>query len=222
MKTLKYIVLLFGMCSASMAATAPTAPLLGVNTNPSTYTGMTTYTLVDNANVPASLNVQNINIGSLNPTITMANGLYGSSGNGLNVSSQPVCEVFSANTGTIISSITVQVTTAGGSVDVGIYNTSGTLLASNGGTAEAAIGRASLPMTAPVTLASGTYWACLVANNTTIAFESLTWSNNVPPGQQTCAQSANDYPLPTSLPFPCSGSRLVNYDIWVNPMNGTF
>lgn len=206
----------------SVFSYATTTNLRGVITSPvGTYTGYTTYQLVDEANAPASLIVSTLAVSGFVPSY-VGPGFFGTSANGLNVSSQPVCEIFTATFPVAVDSATVFINTGLGAIDVGIYDTLGNRVASTGVTSIASVtGRLNIPFTSAATLNAGNYWECIVANGTGSQFSSAVVAAGNPVGQQTCTQNVNNYPLPVTLTFPCTGTRSVDYNLWVHPVGST-
>lgn len=91
--------------------------------------------------------------------------------------------------------------TANGNVDVGVYNNSGTRLASSGSVATPAAGTRIVNFTAGVTLTPGIYWIAMSNNNATATYGRFGVDPIVGNWFFDTA-----FPLPTSVTFP--GSQL--------------
>lgn len=142
-------------------------------------------------------------------------GFQSTTANSIGTSSVAVCGVFTTQVPVMIDSVTVHVAVTGGQMDAGIYDVNGNRLASTGGVAVPVAGRANIPLTSIVNLAPGTYWECLAPNNTTATFFSASGTTNQYAGFQSC--SGVNYPLPTTLSFPCGNTtRLVDFNLWLH------
>ena len=126
-----------------------------------------------------------------------------------------ILNAFSVTRAVTVSTAYFFVQTQSGNIDFGIYDGDGNRLASTGSTACPVAGKASIALTAPVTLVPGqVYYLAYAVNNAVASIQKANlMTMNLPPmlggTRYPMVQAATSFPLPAAIAMP--GTATAHY-----------
>lgn len=204
-------------------ARAEWPPVNPVPTDPNIYTYLSPGTIVDPEPCPDPTDCPPVIGGIPDPPIILslspshstglAWGVAGNTGSAVWPTSNlavffpfVVADSYVATTGVVYNGAT-----ASGNIDIGIYNSAGTRLASNGGTAQSGTSTLQLlTFSASTTLAAGSlYFMGLVLDNTTGTVQRMNAFGNMDAQGIGIKNVAASYPLPSTVTYATVSSTIV-------------